>query len=410
MDELSNFEKKHSAGGDDAAFTYQFYSFVYQLLKLEKGEAVGYETKDDVHIESSTGHIKLIQVKHTIQKRADGTPINLTSLDSDLWKTLSNWIDWVKTSKKTVQELDSISYVLFTNKNIGARSIINTLDDLNENKISINDIINELQRLSDQTKDEDIQKYINNIKSFDKRKLTRILKSIVFETGNDNIISKIKKELELICRFNPSSLEKVYKLLISSIFEDKFSAIKGNTNFSLSYDDFNQKYRNCFEEAYDRENLPIRDIPIETSLDFELLKKEIYIRQLNDIYAINSDMDIIKAHHCKLAWDNHMLDWNRLLLPEDYKVMKANAIRYWDNSFQEAYHSLHVKLRKDPFYEFQEEDIISLAFGCLSKVRNRDIFYRKQNLDTILSNGFFYTLANKPPVIGWHFFWEKLYK
>lgn len=58
---------------------------------------------------------------------------------------------------------------------------------------------------------------------------------------SDNIISKIKKELELICRFNPSSLEKVYKLLISSIFEDKFSAIKGNTNFSLSYDDFNQK-------------------------------------------------------------------------------------------------------------------------------------------------------------------------
>lgn len=57
-----------------------------------------------------------------------------------------------------------------------------------------------------------------------------------------------------------------------------------------------------------------------------------------------------------------MLDWNRLLLPEDYKIMKSNAIRHWDNSFQEAYHSLHVKLRKDPFYEFQEEEMYFSSF------------------------------------------------
>lgn len=406
---MNEFEKRHSASAGDIAFSYQFYSFVYKLLKLQKGDVVGYEMKDDIHIESFDGKIKLIQVKHTIQKKVDGTPSNLTNLDIDLWKTLSNWVEWINESKKSNKELELVSYILYTNKEAGKIDFHDRLIDFKNENTSLDDLLDDLLNLYNETTNETIKQYIETVKSFDKSKLTLLLKNIDIETGNEGIIQKIKNELELICRFNPSSLEKVYKLLISSIYEDKFLNISGNINFSISYDEFNQKYRNCFEEAYDRENLPIRDIPIETSLNFEDLKKEIYIRQLNDIYAIDSDSDIINIHHCKLTWDNHMLDWRNLLLPEDYKIMHKNAYQHWVNSFQEAYYTLRLKLKQNPSHQPQNEEIFPLAFNCLVKTRNKFIFYRKQNLDTILSNGFFYTLANQP-IIGWHFSWEKIYK
>lgn len=406
---MTDFEQKHSAAAGDAAFSFQFYSFVYRLLKLQKGESVGYEIKDDIHIESFGDKLKLIQVKHTTQKKIDETPANLTSLDIDLWKTLSNWMGWVQESKKSTLELGSVSYILFTNKEAGKIDFCDKLGEFKNEETSIDNLLDELNQLYSKTTDETIKGYIDTVKSFDKNKLIVILKNIDFETGNNNIIQKIKNELESICRFNPCALEKVYKLLIGSIYEDKFQSINGNVNFSLSYDEFNQKYRNCFEEAYDRENLPIRSIPIETALDFDALKKEVYIRQLNDIFAINSESDIVNIHHCKLSWDNHMLDWQYLLLPEDYKIMHSNAYQHWWNSFQEAYYSLRIKLNRDPSCQLQEEDIFPLAFSCLSNTRNKYIHYRSQNLDTILSNGFFYTLANEP-IIGWHFSWEKLYK
>ncbi|HBN04802.1 hypothetical protein [uncultured Proteiniphilum sp.] len=406
---MNDFEKKHSASGSDAAFTYQFYSFVYKLLSLEKGETVGYEIKDDIHIESFEGKLKLIQVKHTTQKKNDGTPSNLTNLDIDLWKTLANWVEWIKESKKIKQELESISYVLFTNKETGNIQFYDKLKKIKNGNASIENFIEVLNQLHEITKDDSIKGYINTVRTFNKGKLLVFLKNIEIETGNDDIIQKIKNKLELICRFNPSALQNVYKLLITSINDDKFSSITGNTNFSLSYDEFNQKYRNCFEEAYDRENLPIRDIPVETSLDFDSLRKEIYIRQLSDILAIRSDSDIINIHHCKLTWDNHMLNWEDILLPDDYKKMYANAYQHWLNSFQEAYYSLNLKEARDSSFQPKDDDILPLAFNCLTKTRSKYIYYRTQNLDTILSNGFFYTLSNIPE-IGWHLLWEKLYK
>lgn len=406
---MDNFEKKHSAAAGDAAFTYQFYSFIYKLLCLEKGETVGYEIRDDLHIESFDGKLKLVQVKHTTQKKADGTPSNLTNLDIDLWKTLSNWVGWIKDSKRTIKELEQVSYVLLTNKEAGKIQFHDKLKEFKNGNITIEDLIEELNRLYESTKDETIKNHIDTIRTFNKAKLSILFKNIEFETGNDDIIQKIKNKLESICRFNPSALQNVYKLLISSINDDKFASINGNVAFSLSYDDFNQKYRNCFEEAYDVENLPIRDIPVETSLDFDSLRKEIYIRQLSDIYAINSDSDIVNIHHCKLAWDNHMLDWNDLLLPDDYKRMYANAHQHWWNCHQEAYYSLKLKLAREPSHQPQDEDVLPMAFSCLTKTRSKCIYYRTQNLDTVLSNGFYYTLSNLP-VIGWHHSWEELYK
>lgn len=96
MDEIAKFQEQHSAGPQAIGFDYQFYYFVMLILELKTGQKIGFEIKDDIHIEKADGTIVLFQAKHTVAKKADGTSENLTALDADLWKTLSNWTNLVK--------------------------------------------------------------------------------------------------------------------------------------------------------------------------------------------------------------------------------------------------------------------------------------------------------------------------
>lgn len=404
---MNDFEKTHSAASGDVAFSYQFFVFVYQLLKLQKGERVGYEMRDDVHIETADNKLILIQVKHTIQKNAGGDAVNLTNLDGDLWKTLANWVDWIKASQKNVKDLANVSYVLFTNKGFGEIQFCNGLKEFINNKITIDDFISQLNDIYTTCGDQEIMGYIEKVKSYDKKKLKIVLNNISVKTENDDIIQNIKNEIEKSCRFNPLSLERVYKSLTSTIYDDKFKTIKNGSSFVISFDEFNQKYRNCFEEAYERERLPIRDINIDPPLNFDSLRGATYIQQLDEIYAIKDEEDLIETYMCKLTWENHLQEWRGgALLPEEYKIMEKNACQHWRNSFNEVYSSIYIKQRNNPSIIIEDSEILPSALLCLSKVRNKDINYREQNLNTILSNGFFYYLSDIP-IIGWHLNWKK---
>ena len=47
-------------------FEYQFFYFLLSLLKMQVGDVVGFEVKEDVHIEND-GKITFCQLKHTNQ-------------------------------------------------------------------------------------------------------------------------------------------------------------------------------------------------------------------------------------------------------------------------------------------------------------------------------------------------------
>lgn len=86
-----------SAEDKSIGFDYQYYYFLNELLNLKIGQVVGLEVLDDVHIERPDGTNLLVQLKHTVQTSAHGAPINLTTLDSDLWKSISNWCKLIMT-------------------------------------------------------------------------------------------------------------------------------------------------------------------------------------------------------------------------------------------------------------------------------------------------------------------------
>lgn len=80
-----------SAEDKSIGFDYQYYYFLNELLNLRTGMTVGLEVMDDVHTELDNDRQVLVQLKHTVQTKASGDPKNLTTMDSDLWKSLSNW-------------------------------------------------------------------------------------------------------------------------------------------------------------------------------------------------------------------------------------------------------------------------------------------------------------------------------
>lgn len=86
------FTEKTSAADKSIGFDYQYYYFLDRLLNLKSGESVGLEMLDDVHVSSTASLQLLFQLKHTTALAANGMPVNLASLDDDLWKTMSNWV------------------------------------------------------------------------------------------------------------------------------------------------------------------------------------------------------------------------------------------------------------------------------------------------------------------------------
>ncbi len=77
MGTSKTFMEKTAAPGPSAGFDYQYYYFLYKILNLKKGQSVGLEIKDDVHTDVDNDLQLLFQLKHTIQKQADGKPVAL---------------------------------------------------------------------------------------------------------------------------------------------------------------------------------------------------------------------------------------------------------------------------------------------------------------------------------------------
>ena len=201
MSITTSIQEQHSAGAQAIGFDYQFYYFMLLALELRPGQKIGFEVKDDVHIDKGDGTTILFQTKHTVLKNTTGATQNLTALDNDLWKTLSNWVDFIKAGDKDY--LEKHSFVLATNKNENNNEFITSLvqfkTDTNIDKTTI-----KLNELRTKTKDETIHKYIDNLSSFDKIKLSTFLSKLTIETGVDEIIERIKGKLLLLYRKNIS--------------------------------------------------------------------------------------------------------------------------------------------------------------------------------------------------------------
>lgn len=389
--------EKTAAADKSIGFDYQYYYFLYRLLKMSRRESVGLEVKDDVHTDLACNRQILIQLKHTVQKKADGTADNLTNYDSDLWKTLSNWTKVITdkvagrmTEKSHLAFIKKTDFMLVSNKSeTKSCHFLSVLEDP-ENARS------ELEKLETGSTDKEIKGYIQDILSLSDLVLIAYLRNIHLELETDDIIGRCKDAL-IEMRLPENRIEQVFSDLDSKIRQDNFIAIKNGEKIEISFDEFSRKYRRLFDIARS-ENLIINRChePLPATLE-----DQTFIKQLVDIGDIQPDDFNLMAEFTIFMQmvKRNLLLWQTSgeLTGDEVRMFNEEARSRWQNKFRATY-------RKPG-----NIDPNVLAQDVLEEMRKEKLSFETQPLGTDFSNGEYYCLSDLP-VIGWHQKWEEKHK
>ena len=407
MDEYK-INNDHTAGPQLIGFDYQFYYFMYLILDLNSGEKIGFEVLDDIHIELANGNVELLQTKHTVQKTPKGEIVNLTERDSDLWKTISNWILFLNNSADKDEYLNKTVFKLVTNKSINNNTFFNNIIKFQRKQIKIKEFSDYIKNLHSNTDSVDIKRQIESLKKLNEKTKSKFLNQIQIISEPENIINLIKKRIYKFIR-KEERVEDVYNSLFSNMQLDKYLTIIDRKKFEISCEDFSRRYGNCFDFAYEKTVLPKRELNLIYPKD---LKSQTFIKQLVDIgetFESDSD-DILRYTTAMLKTFNSLNDWkeNGDILSTQIIAFDDEAIFIWNRIFKERYRDYKSKIESGEI-SHDETLIKQIAIECISEVRKEKLKLKNDELNEELSNGQFYILSNEPK-IGWHIDWEKKYK
>jgi hypothetical protein len=402
-------QEQHTAGPQAIGFDYQFYYFMLLALELRHGQKVGFEVKDDVHIDKEDGSTILFQAKHSTAQNANGSIQNLTTMDLDMWKSLSNWATFINTATSKKDFLNQHSFVLVTNKNESNNGFINALTQF---KIggNIDTIIGTIKNIENNSSRDILKEYIKNILKIGKRALKPFFLNLSIETGVDEIIQRIKSGL--LERYREDHIvEAIYDSLYSNLQLSKYLEIKAGNKFEIAFDDFNKKFGKCFRVSTGVQKLPTRNFPI---LLPENPEEQIFIKQLIDIGEIESGSgDVIKYTTLMLKFLRHFTYWSdeeHFILLSEAEDFKKDSISRWHNEFKAKYRQIEQKINSGATIASLEDEIKYLSLELVDYMRRLDLSiggYLPLGVD--FTNGHYYLLSNNLE-IGWHFDWQNKYR
>lgn len=397
-----------SADDKVLAFNYQWDFFVLQVLKLvDEGEEVSFEYLDDV-AKKTDDLVILYQVKHSIQKGADGKIIHLTNRDNDLWKTISVWMQFIvdASANDWTTYINKTEFVLVTNKTNSDNLFISALQIYH--------------------KDNDISKFKESIKIIqDKGKedssVTNIINQFLMEDYLDSFIKKIRlnlneKELQsqiktlIQNRFalQISKVDEVFERLMGKMRMDADKTIQNGEKVIYDFSTVQKNYWSIISDG--REKLVFKtDYPSYKGDPRDLL----FIKQLFAINEVaNDNLDYIAQYtqewfqfhnNIKDKWDNH--DVNDL----DISKLTSDVITIWKRERKQAF--------KHKTADSPREELDEVAQDFIYKIRSEQLDFAKTSMGPALCNGCFYYYSNNDmeiipdlPKIGWHINWENMFK
>ncbi|BDU36698.1 hypothetical protein [Vibrio nigripulchritudo] len=391
---------EYAAGASAIGFNFQEYFFLLKLLNLKSGQTVGYECKDDVHTELENDVQVLYQLKHTVQTKDNGDPINLRTLDSDLWKTLSNWtsiicdVELRKTKESQLHFLEKTYFVLASNKSESRNNkLTKIISQHKSGLIDIGEVREEIEAIKLDTSDELIANYMSNFLMLDDYLLSKFIYSISMELEIDNIVDSCKEAIKEKM-VGDNDLDLTLNFLCGAINNDKFFVIKNNGHYSLSFDEFRLKYRSLFDRMSSK-NLVIE--PYQSELK-DTVEEQIFIKQLIDVGdVVSTDSELIYEYtKQKLKALSNINRWlnNGEITSIDLDELFSDAKLKWRNTHRSSHRDT-----KD------SDSDKNNALKVLDVMRDYELELLGSNLKTSLSNGYYYHLSDIPEV-GWIKKWE----
>jgi hypothetical protein len=397
--------EKTSAADKAIGFDFQYYHFLWRLLTMKSDESVGLEVLDDVHAELATKRKIFIQLKHTTQKKSDGTPRNMTQLDVDMWKTFANWCKIIAdkesgrgSSSEQLGFVNDTDFVLSSNKtNNLNNSVLSAIGALQKGAQTYSTFKDFLLEIKSKTKDEEIAAYIDTVLALDTDVAKVFFKNISFDLGCDDIIEKCKTAIKEH-QIDDGKIDDVFSDIDSRLRQENFSLTKNKEKIIFSFDDFRKRYRIYFDQA---RNGKLKILEFNGALP-EKLADQIFIRQLMEINDLESEDTERMAMYtrCLLYMVNNFDRWEKDgdISRSQIEDFKREAKARWQIEFDSAY-------RK----KLNEDEILEKALGIFDAIRKEKLELDGQSLPTEMNNGCYYDLSNIPK-IGWHKDWESKYK
>lgn len=408
MSNVEEFYKKHRAGAQDAAQSYHSYYLLLLLLRLRTGEKIGFEVKDDLHITKADGTTEYIQIKHSTQRDAQGNPVNLTSLDKDLWGTLSNWLTLIQSDN--FKNLDKCKFTLITNKEERENKFQNALVDFKSEKDKNTEIfLNQISSIS--TNNQQILECIKQFNQLSQNDLRLFLNNLSIQTGNNDVIEKIKEEIFHKCSGKKEYIPTIFDSYCSRLQEKKYTEICNQGYYEISYSDYTKDFGHCIRVMYQHSPLPVRKWNKELPNDLE---SQIFIQQLLDIEDIDQDSkeEIREFTFKKLSTINTLSDWivNKEIYQIDLENFEENTIELWKNYFKPKYRAIRRKIKNGDLISDLEDEIKPLAVEMLDELRKISLSVPGNlcPVNIFISNGYLYFLSDELK-IGWHYDWENRY-
>lgn len=405
-DKDNNIFESLSAADTQIGFDYQTNYFLLKLLESTEGQTIEYEVKDDVNIIHNDGTIEYIQVKHTVNVGTE----NLTELDSDLWKTFSNWSKIISTKLNNI-DLKKSKFTIFTNKELGPRNkLVDNIIDFQKEKVDFLFIKTYLNTLK--TKNIKIDEYMKTFLNLKDFKLKFFLKQVNFITSDTEIIGKIKKQINFQW-VDPNRVDDVFNCLFSNLKISMNDLTLNKKIISYTSESFHKRFIKCFEKG--------RLQPI-TQRSFECSENEIrklllnperliFLKQLHDIQDIDlendEDEDIFNytSEMLSMLTTLKKLEQNGDLLAVEKEKFQNNAKKQWRSEFKSMKKKINLNFNND----IQEKDIVKFANLLLDEIRKISLKLEGEEYDIDLSNGLFYFLSNNPD-IGWRVDWKEKYE
>ena len=397
-------------------FEYQFFYFLLNLLQMQKNDIVGFEVKDDVHIEND-GRIIFCQLKHTIQTSSKNNPKNLTTSDIDLWKTLSLWVDIINKEIDKNNFLENTKFVFVSNKSDNDNNDFllhfksfqsnKNIDELKsflttyqeeatkkyEKKIEEYNLLSSEEKKEKPKKDEKI-KYLINILSLDNAILKNFFSNMEFLLDFNNIRQEIKDIIknEKYIKSN-FRVEQSYIELVGLLKDDFFEKVPKKEFVQYSQEEFAQKISPIFEKMRSEEIHFISNI--QHSVDVKILDR-VFAKQLKNI-GIEDD-EIYEYDYNRLLTEMNLkeLQQSNEITKKDIDDLDKNTIDNWKPIYEEIY---------------LDEDYSSTnAKRILLKIKQIDLNLSGQQISLrAISNGQFIRLSDIPK-LGWKYNWKEFTK
>lgn len=394
-----------SAADKLLGYEYQFYYFLLTLLQMNKNDVVGFEVLEDVHVENDKSLI-LCQLKHTTQTSTAGQPKNLTTSDLDLWKTLSLWVNIIKSKNDQKEFINNTQFLFISNKLDNENN-----DFLNWKKTFDNDkniliFINHLEKFKTKLEDKNNEKhndnvaserdkkidYIKNLLSLDHDILQLFFTKMLFKLGLDDIIGKIKYDLEVRKMIRKPRIDDLFNTLTGAFKEDFFLKTKDKKTVQYNWDKYCLLASPLFDK-YKSERLIFEKIKYNPNQE---IKNRIFAKQLaginfkeSEIYEADYNRVLMETNLIKLYHDGDVCS-------DDLENLDDNAKEIWKSEY-------------DLSYLDETSKTLTTAKTLFHNTMRKELSLAGQKIESVkASKGKFISLSDIP-TIGWQNDWEEKY-